>query len=493
MKPWQSNDLAKILATHVYMLRLVNEETIETVANAVFANPKLGALATNAGMAYCLAIVLSRLSARCSRMSWDRQLEEWTPTLVTRVVESYMSDNCFRDLPLKQRRRVVAAIFRALNEMKQGDATMPTFLALEHREIPAADALVQYNLEWGTNDKTEIVSGEEFPLTVTPAMTMVLYSMVGAMVLYSMVGVPTTVQFVPGWRGEVEVAALYALRQTILQLMERYASDLSTGKGFPKALDESLEKVRLLKLDHALQGNTDNTVVSIPMVDAETVMINVDAHSFVDVIAPYTLITCKFKQPSTTDSSSPVHVNLGQELEKCGLNRKSKDTRLLRGLLALWQGKLDMKARGIPQDSNRCGSSSTSHPQLAKSFPETYFSRVPRQETLHYAVIQGNPSSTCTVSLDKDKTLIPLPKLLDRTTPGSRSIDFIVSTNADTLQVQVPVENSMHTLTITPANLNENMQIDVGTLTDDWDRAAWTSFVTDKILKRVEIKFLFTL
>ena len=86
MRTWGAGDLSNILAGKEKILRLVKQETANTVANAIFAHPKLCALASNARSAYFLVDSIAKLSIGCTRSSWEMQLDEWTPTLVTQVV-----------------------------------------------------------------------------------------------------------------------------------------------------------------------------------------------------------------------------------------------------------------------------------------------------------------------------------------------------------------------------------------------------------------------
>ena len=122
------------------------------------------------------------------------------------------------------------------------------------------------------------MDGEEFAMTITPAI---------AVVLYAMTGVGTSI--INGWKAEKELAALYAVRQLILKYMEKYVSDGrhdNISKDKPK---EQLGKIRLVALDK--QVNTTNkkfdAPILIPIVGKDTVLINADKALFADVIAPY--------------------------------------------------------------------------------------------------------------------------------------------------------------------------------------------------------------
>jgi hypothetical protein len=469
MRPWQASDLSRVLDAQILNLRLAKQETVDTVAHAIFAHPILRALASNGRSASFLVRKVGKLSSTYPRVSWDWQLQEWTQTLVTEVVDGYASLNGIKGLTTNQRRRVAASVFRALQKTKEGDTSLPTFEELEGLEIPVAESLIQYNLERRV-DKLEIVIGERFAFTLTPAIVVVLYSMAG---VYTSV--------MPGWKSEEEIAALYAVRQSVIQIMERFVSDLSTGLNrfdCQDELDKSLERVRLVRFQGKLQSNSTN--VTVPMVDGETIMMNGDKASFADVIAPYTLIQAK----NTINPSKTYSVELYEEVKKCGLVMgEDCDTRLLRGLIAVWENKIG--SNGIKTKST---TESSSFPndgrrnlQYSKAFPENVLSLVPSKDPIQYAVIEGKNATTITI--DNGETRIPLPAL------GHHNITFILSTNAERLRLNLgpPIPP----LTITEANVDDDMEINVETL-DDSGKSAWTTFVNIRMRKKVQIKFLFT-
>ena len=202
MLPWESRDMATILSKEVHNLHLVGEETIETVVKVIFEHPKLGAVGTNARSAYFLARAVARQSSLYARESWPYQLDQWAPTTVTQVVDSYIVANGICNLTRNQRRRVAASIFHALSEQKPREAELIKLIGIEKpKEVTAAESLLQYNLDL-EDDKVKLVDGEKFAFTVTPAL---------AIVLYALAGVPTILM--PGWKAEEEAAALYAVRQ----------------------------------------------------------------------------------------------------------------------------------------------------------------------------------------------------------------------------------------------------------------------------------------
>jgi len=468
MKPWEAADLSQLLRPQKDNLCLAEHETIDTVANAIFAHPQLGALATNGRAASFLVKAVALLSASYSRLSWDLQLNEWTSALVTQVVGGYVSLNGIQRLKSNQRRRVAASVFRAVKMMKQGDASLPTFSELAEDEIPVAESLLQYNLERGVEEKVQIVSDATFAFTLTPAIVVVLYTMAG---IYT--------ALMPGWKFEEELAALYAVRQSMVQCMERFVAGLNDGFNRQDCLDEldkSLKRVRLVRLQEKLQSKSKNVIV--PMVDGETIMMNRDMASFADVIAPNTLIQAKHtKSPNTT-----LDVNLYEELNKCGLVKDhDSNTRLIRGLIALWQNTIDLNVIGPKPTLSSQSNQVERNPQYSKAFPENVLSLVPSKDPIQYAVIEGETGTTMT--LDNDGTRIPLPEL------NGATITFILSTNAK--QLRLDLGPSIPKVTITEAHLDDEMEINVDKLEND-EEAVWTAFVRERLRDGVNLKFLFT-
>lgn len=526
MKPWQARDLSIVMASYVNLLRLEEQETIDTVANAIFAHSKLGALATNARAASFLVQAVSNLSVMYSRWSWEMQLEEWATTLVTDVVDKFRATSDIATLKAHEQRRVAASIFLALQKIKQGETSnLPTFSELEEDEIPIAESLLQYNLALSTtnddnddNDALQILPGADFACTLPPGLVLVLYSMAGMFL--------TTV---PGGRNEVELAALYAFRQSMVKCMEQFMTGIKQGRNrqdCQKDLDKSLARVRLVRLhnqeQHFSPPSNKSENVLVPMVDGETIlmMMNLDSSSsddgafFADVIAPYTLIFAK----QTNDSSKPLEVNLYKEMAKCGLVKErdekeedgtsiTSDSRLIRGLMALWQNKLHL----IPSQEATTPTPSSSlqeqeekverNHQCSKAFPENVFSRVASKDPFHYAVIPGNGATTMTLNNHDDigggttttRTIIPLPDLEED--EDGTMIRLILLTNAEALTLILGP--SIPKVTITKANTTfhddgSTMEMNVETLQDSEAQSNWKTFVQDRLQKGVQLKFLFT-
>lgn len=153
--------------------------TTTSVAHAIFANPKLGALATNARAAYFMVKNIAELcSSYYTPSSWRLQLYEWTPTIFAKVIASYMKSNSIKNLQFNQRCLVAASIFRALDEIKPSEDKIPTLVGLQGLELTCAESLLEYHLDL-VRGKPQMLVHENFAVTVTPAMAVILYAMTG--------------------------------------------------------------------------------------------------------------------------------------------------------------------------------------------------------------------------------------------------------------------------------------------------------------------------
>lgn len=129
------------------------------------------------------------------------------------VLARYVASNIISSLNLNQRRLVAATVFQALDKVKPKNNKLPTFDGLRVEELACAKALLEYNVDLDSGTKQpELVDGDEFAITITPAI---------AILLYSMAGVDTTLM--NGWRSEKELAALYGVRSLMLKCVETFA------------------------------------------------------------------------------------------------------------------------------------------------------------------------------------------------------------------------------------------------------------------------------
>ena len=161
--------------------------------------------------------------------------------------------------------------------------------------------LLQLNVQL-SNGTLTLLEGELYSASVTPAI---------AIVLFNMAGVFTGI--LAGWRGEEEVAALYAALQAILDRFRKHVEDLkgkNTAKdGLVEQFDESLSELYVCRLQKLVQSNKVANV-NIPIVPKQSILLNAERASFADVIAPYQLL--QTKHTSIPDAS--VAVDLDEEM-----------------------------------------------------------------------------------------------------------------------------------------------------------------------------------
>jgi hypothetical protein len=249
LNPWEREDMVEILKQDSKDLNFVDGETVEDLVDAIFEHPKLQGLTTNARAAAFLANAIKELCSYNVGDVWRIQLDAWAPALITRVVHEYIANNGLQELTLEERRVVAACVFRALEEAvswREGPTAFypPAFKMLEKKLLTMAKSLVTWNVQL-VGDRTSggdgekkiaLLRKEDRAISVTPAIATVLFVMSGVQL-----------SMIRGWKGEEEVAALYAARLSILQCFEENAC-----KGM-QALEEELGKIRLLELRKQIQ------------------------------------------------------------------------------------------------------------------------------------------------------------------------------------------------------------------------------------------------
>ena len=368
----------------------------------------------------------------------------------------YIASNGICNLNQKEQRRVAASIFRGLRDLKSGNPQQIDLIGINAREIPVAGSLLQFNCEL-VDGMLQLLDGERFACTVSPAI---------AIVLYAMLGISATLN--PGWKAEEELAALFAVQQLAIKCMDMYVSDRCQD-----TLDRSLEQIRLLSLKKQMKSATTDQKIFVPMVGAGTVLVNCDKAPFADVIAKDLLIQTK------QDTSSPTlttNVNLYHEMEKCCLLKSSnRDTRVLQGLIAMWRCNLEPTTHKTEQSDQQ--QRSNRNPQDSKAFPANLLCLVPQKDPIEYAVIEGNDITIGNVK----HSLPPLDGI---------TITFMVSTNLDKMKLTVSSDGSSK-ITITEGQLDEDLRIEDDSL-DPGDRALWQRFMRDHAREGIEIKFLLT-
>jgi hypothetical protein len=375
--------------------------------------------------------------------------------------------------------------------------------------------LLQLNVQ-NQGGTLRLLEGESFAATLTPATTIVLFNLAGVLT-----GILT------GWRGEEEVAALYAAREAIVKRWgHHYAAfnrlkneKLTAGAYKDKVetlsaqLTERLRELRVVRLRRQLQSLED-AAVFVPKVDKEAIMVNADWASFADVIAHRKLL----KVVHTSSPQAELEVEAAVEMGECGLLKGSKDDRALRGLLALWDGRLDRPPPGDAAAEAELAPEpapvAASYLQGSKAFPGNLIrSRHPHDGLAYWEIdSDGNVAGRPDVSLAR---------------PGVVDVTFVVCTNAKALKLRLtpkllknpskpkpgkaiaqpppggavaekdetqPVERTLAGpifVTIREDSLDGDMQVSAGALKDDEERKNWAEFA-EEWLDGVKVQFLFT-
>jgi hypothetical protein len=504
MRPWTRIDLERVLDQFVakQLITLLEPDVTSTIAEAIYSIPLLEALSTNARSAYFIVTGIETATNQTQALrslGWQAHLSALVPGIVNEVVYRYTDSNGIQSLSEDQRRRVAAWILGALSKLKPGALELPEFQGLKASEASVAQQLLQLNLQ-RSRGTVEIVNDEVFSATITPALAIVLFAMAGVFT-----------NLVSGWRGEEEVAALYAAKQAILERWSKHETSVRDMQGrfvpnrdkmtmaeFFAALQaqggeivtahednrqtlesefvDSLEEVSVYRLRSQIQSSKD-AKINIPVVPKHSILVNAERASFADVIAPYKLLQTKH----TSFPNKLVGVNLPAELNKCCLLKNSVNDRALRGLLALWDGSLfalrrveDVEAK--KKNDKVQGATAKSKPvQGSNAFPANLIKWQEVSDGVEYVKITGNGQ------VESSNFVLP-------GRPNPLDVTFVLSTNAERLNLTLAEAKS---LIISEETLDGDMQVDPTKIPDEDAAAAWTSF-ENTLVPGVKLQFLFT-
>jgi hypothetical protein len=504
MTQWGLGDLRKILdrAAVNEELELKAGESVETLMEAIQSHPLLAALATIGRPAYFLVNTIASLSRRLAarKEPWHITLGQWMPSLVDEIVGEYMGSNGIKDLAESERCRVASWVFWCLASTR--GANLPEFDGLGVKERNTATLLVQFNVQW-VGKKLLLLLNEDFPVTVSPAISIILFSMLGV-----------SARMMSSWRSEEEVAALYAIRQWMLKRMQEYIAenlkpiqkkygrvseslhafekrlvDGGTFDDYMRAVAQAgdavmlrIKNLRLFHLHKRVQRNDGS--IWMPLVPMDSVLVNGHNAAFADVIAPYSLLQAKYSM----NPQGALRVDLAKELEKFGLLTGSDD-RVLRGLVALWRGALNDLVQPAPEVPGLPTASPTAkNMQLSDAFPENLLKF--RQAT--EPVGHGSVSQAGYIALGGHSRALPILDLSE-----DETITFTLVTNVSQIKLPMPIHDPAKgkeketAVIVCPDKLDQCNQLDVEQLLDSDSKSAWIEFQS-RIRKFVQVKFLFT-
>lgn len=498
MQPWKGNDLMELLEKRASDFKLeVGVETVADVAGAIYSEPVLGGLTTNARSAYFLLNAIAYIS-EYQRTSWTAFLSASAPTLVGEVVHQYLHSNRIKSLEKEHRRRVAAWVLYELSHLKAGSADLPAFTGLTAEgERIAAMSLLHFNVERsGSGNDLSLVENREkgYSATVTPAIAIVLFTMLGV-----------SAEIMSGWQALEEIAVLYAVRQLVfgklqLHLEAKGRLESSASGGVPaneilptsgelhyeatdEGLNQSLAKVRVVRLHLKLEKGSRE----VPRFASDTIFLNGYTASSADVVAPYVFIQTKH----TIHPESLLQVDIRRELRKCHLLRPKEGERegtaerravyQLSGLRWMWGGGLNrsplIRGKGYVARS----STDVSMLQGSKAFPENILMR--------HKPVENIPSASITDESD----LIYQPKLSQKPKALRRLRDvadqaplcFILMTNATSVRLtgfRGHVQEAKLDHDMRPDEIKMGMEF--------WN--AWSEFLDKEVRDGVKIQFVFT-
>jgi hypothetical protein len=503
MRPWTRDDLVAVLAKNRRRLRSGSDkDPTQPLADAICAIPLLYALTSN-GRTTCFlietieALLSDRRASSEEETSWLALLSERRAAIAEAAVRLYSHSNglaTLEDGP-SQRMRVGAWILGALSRLNVDDATTPLQLdGLCAGERSIAALLYQEHIQ-RSGTGLALVPTQRFSTSVTPAIAVVLFDLLGVL-SFGLAG---------SNGGAEEAAVLYAARQWVLRCWTKHAEQINrlqkkydphrdrksltefeSGLGSARTRYEldrdaleatfglSLKQLRLFRLPSQIQP-PETTDVRIPMVPKDSILVNAEKATFADVIAPYTLIQARY----STTPRKMMTLDLPAELRKCSLLRECDDTRVLRGLLAVWQGTLPantsegeaveegLELEPAQLDDDSVDSCEPWWKQQSMSYPENLITYSEPFDGVSYVRISVN-------------TTLALPTL-----PGDRKIAFILSTNVR--RINASLSDSDHVL-LTEDSLNEFNEVDATKLINS---APWKKFL-ETVRENVSVQFLFT-
>jgi hypothetical protein len=517
LQPWDRSDFLAILQDKRMIPEISSQVT--QIASAIDGVPVLNALTTNPRSA---SFVVDGLTAMTSGMpdpqSWHQRMSDWAPLLVANVVQKYKSRSGVGKLKDDQPRLVAAWVFGALKEAIFGQKRLPQFLGLNKDEKTAAKSLIYVNLEI-SREQLEWVDGKvDFPISVSPAL---------AIVLSSMMGVDADVFL--GWKSQERISALYLFREMIVGMYrahvdtefalfrQRWADqlnckvdDIETKLRKPISTDKDVFERERGEYEHGrkelgrafgaqlaevrlffLRTKVDRTWTDIPIprINSRSIFMNGDMASFADAVGPYVMVNgkhCGIKFHG--GKKDLVNVSLKEELGKCGLLLTSteKQVLVLRGIFAIWSGLLDgldaekgSELIDTGSESKGKGKELISSMQRMEAFPENFLDTVVADEVEYLKIKFREDVGEWVIDVGEG---IPLPAFEGGVLP--ETVTFFISTNA-----RYMVLNGIGRITV--ESLHVDGTLDVAKLRNEEERNNWLEFL-GTLRERVVVKFLFT-
>jgi hypothetical protein len=177
MIPWTRADLAQVLNS----FQLFPQREVDDAIAAIFQQPTLRALSTNARSARHLVATISDFRAWLHSVCWVELMSDFAPALVTDTVTNYIGQNGLRNLSDSNRRRVAASLFYVIEKARTEPlAKGPLLTGLSFYLLPIARALLDLNVERLCGEEKPAEGIDHQSVLVTPAIVVVLCFMLGA-------------------------------------------------------------------------------------------------------------------------------------------------------------------------------------------------------------------------------------------------------------------------------------------------------------------------
>ena len=484
LSTWNSTDVAVVLAERLKSKKISQKSILNAIAN----QPILNALTSNARAAGFLLEEIATYTIRLPREymkqgTISNRLNDAAPFLFDTVVSRYTEMKGLQRLNSGARRRVAAFVLGAVEDASNRTRLEPPDLeGLNIEEEAVAWSLIEHNVEYSTFSKVaRLVRKDERPILVSPAITVVLFSMLS-----------TPARIFTGWKAQERISALYALRQAVLTSLDCFRTNRENGL---EGLDHDLAKLELVRLREGVPPGGKPEPFFIPRSAKNTIWINGDNAAFADVIAPCKLIQCKH----TSIDVKKLRVDLYNELGKCGLLRnydklddKNEMGRVaMRAIWFMWSDEyennhnLDLDYSGKKEEARYV---SAVEQQKSLAFPESVLA----------SPSTGDDYESVTVLLEngnwwiRDGTKhVKVPELSCLSKPGKPRVSFIISTNAPRIAVVANQTTTKTTCEICQDYLHDDGRVNIVLLEKQGEKDAWEKLEAT-IVDGVDIKFLFT-
>jgi hypothetical protein len=267
MRPWEIESVVRLAE-----LMDVRDEVL---LNRLKDTPIFLKLSSNARAAYFLLDSLRR---------FDDYFEDTAliDAVVKDVAFRYIKANGLKDLNTEQRRSVAKFVLGVLQGAKKG---VPNFhLGCEHDETieRCCYCLIETHIECG-----RLSSGQNFAVTISPAIAVVLTALMGNISSLS-----------PSWSGFERTAALSELQRLFVEADAR----------------EPVPVMSIRRSRVAFPATVVRRTIKVPKLEKHTVLVNGSGAPYADLISHYRLIQCKHSARSVNPT-----LNVMDELAKMGL------------------------------------------------------------------------------------------------------------------------------------------------------------------------------